>query len=56
MAGARLIADIHFPSIAKLTEALGSADFQRAVADANRISTGGPVVAMISGEDQTVTF
>lgn len=50
------IAEIHFPSLEKLSEALGSADVQSAVSDANRISTGGPVVAMISGEDQTVTF
>ena|SRR3989442_5115527 len=50
------IAEIHFPSVERLNEALTSPDVQKAVADANRISTGGPVVAMISGEDQTVTF
>ena len=50
------IAEIHFPSLEKLNEALGSPDFQKAVSDANRISTGGPVVAMISAEAQTVTF
>ena len=50
------IAEIHFPSIEKLSEALASPDLQRAVADANRVSTGGPVVAMISGDVQTVTF
>ncbi|HXV64433.1 MAG TPA: EthD family reductase [Vicinamibacteria bacterium] len=50
------IAEIHFPSAQILNEALASPDVQRAVADANRISTGGPVVAMISGEDQTITF
>ena len=50
------IAEIHFPSSEKLRAALTSPDVQRAVADANRISTGGPVVAMISGEDQTFTF
>jgi hypothetical protein len=48
------IAEIHFPSLERLNEALGSPDAQKAVADAKRISTGGPVVAMISGEDQTV--
>jgi hypothetical protein len=50
------IAEIHFTSVERLNEALASPDVQKAVADANRISTGGPVVAMISGEDQTVTF
>ena len=50
------IAEIHFPSMEKLSEALASADVQRAVADANRISTGGAVVAMISADHQTVTF
>ncbi len=50
------IAEIHFPSVERLNEALASPDVQKAVADANRISTGGPVVAMTSGEDQTVTF
>jgi Domain of unknown function (DUF1330) len=50
------IAEIRFPSLEKLSEALGSPDFQRAVSDANRLSTGGPVVAMISAEVQTVTF
>jgi uncharacterized protein (TIGR02118 family) len=50
------IAEIHFPSAERLNEALASPDVQKVVADANRISTGGPVVAMISGEDQTVTF
>jgi uncharacterized protein (TIGR02118 family) len=50
------MAEIHFPSVEKMKAALASADVQRAVADANRISTGGPVVAMISGEDQTVTL
>ncbi len=50
------IAEIHFPSPERLNEALASPDVQKAVADANRISTGGPVVAMISGEDQTITF
>ena len=50
------IAEIHFPSLETLSNALGSAEVQRAVADANRISTGRPVVAMISGEEQTVAF
>ena len=50
------IAEIHFPSVERLNEALASPDVQKAVADANRISTGGPVVAMISDEDQTITF
>jgi uncharacterized protein (TIGR02118 family) len=50
------IAEIHFSSVEGLQEALASPDVQKAVADANRISTGGPVVAMISGEDQTITF
>jgi uncharacterized protein (TIGR02118 family) len=50
------IAEIHFPSVDTLRAALASPDVQKAVADANRISTGGPVVAMFSGEDQTVTF
>jgi uncharacterized protein (TIGR02118 family) len=50
------IAEIHFPSLETLNRALGSPDVQRAVADANRISTGGPVVAMISGEEQTITL
>ena len=39
------IAEIHFPSMDKLTQALGSPEVQKAVADANRISTGGPVVS-----------
>jgi len=50
------IAEIHFPSEASLNEALASPDMQNAVAHANQISTGGPVVAMISVEDQTVVF
>lgn len=50
------IAEIHFSSIEKQREALGSPDLQRAVADANRIPTGGPVVAMISSEAQTFAF
>ena len=50
------IAEVHFSSVEVLKQALASPDVQRAVADANRISSGGPVVAMISGEDQTVTF
>ena len=50
------MAEFHFPSIEKMREALASPDVQRAVVDANRISTGGPVVAMLSGEDQTITF
>ena len=50
------IAEIHFPSEARLNEALASPDLQNAVAHANQISTGGPVVAMISGEDQTIVF
>jgi uncharacterized protein (TIGR02118 family) len=50
------IAEIHFPSVEILQKALASPDVQSAVADANRISSGGPVVAMLSGEDQTVTF
>jgi uncharacterized protein (TIGR02118 family) len=50
------IAEIDFPSPERLHEALRSSDFQRAVSDANRISTGGPVVAMISGEIRTVTL
>ena len=50
------IAEIHFPSLETLSNALGSAEVQRAVADANRIPTGRPVVAMISGEEQTVAF
>ena len=39
-----------------LADALASADVQRAVADANRISTGGPLVAMISGDEQIVAL
>ena len=50
------IAEIHFASVQALKDALASPDVQRVVADANRISSGGPVVAMLSGEDQTVTF
>ena len=50
------IAEIHFPYMEKLVAALGSADVQQVVSDANRISTGGPVVTMISGPDVTVTF
>lgn len=50
------MAEFHFPSVERLHQALASPDVQKAVADANRISTGGPVVAMLSGEDQTVTF
>ena len=50
------IAEIHFPSLATLTAALGSTEVQRVVADATRISTGGPLVAMISGEQQTIAL
>jgi uncharacterized protein (TIGR02118 family) len=50
------IAEIHFPSMERLTEALASVDVPRAVADANRISTGGPVVAMISADEQIVAL
>lgn len=51
------IAEIHFASVDGVNAALLSPDVQRAVADANRISTGGPIVAMISSEeDQVITF
>ena len=50
------IVEVHFPSEEKLNEALASPDLQKAVAHANKISTGGPVVAMISGEDKTIEF
>jgi hypothetical protein len=50
------IAEIHFPSMEALTAALGTADVRNVIADANRISTGGPLVAMISGDEQTIVF
>ena len=53
---AEIHSEIHFPPLETLSTALGSAEVPRTVADANRISTGRPVVAIISGEEQTVAF
>lgn len=51
------VAEIHFPSVEKLNAALASSEVQKAVAHANQISTGGPVVLMVTAEEaKTVIF
>ena len=44
-------AEIHFPSMESLQAFAGSADGQGAVADAQRISTGGPLTLLVAQED-----
>src|SRR5262245_54845396 len=45
------VAELHFPSLAALSEAAGSASAQKAVAHAIAISTGGPPVFLVAEED-----
>lgn len=44
-------ADLHFPSMESLQAFAGSTEGQSAVADAQRISTGGPLTLLIAEED-----
>jgi uncharacterized protein (TIGR02118 family) len=47
------IVEFHYATMGELQNALASPDVKRAVEHAHKISSGGPPVIMISGEEET---